>query len=160
MSLKGVDHVRVGRQWYFSHLLIYVGQLETKRKCMHDCVSATRQRQCLLFKLGGGGGGKALTLSSICSISIDNESKTCSPSSGAVSTDVVGTGELPTLLYATSLMSISFSNLRACLRKTKNKTKTQSISHTMKIDRIRYLVSIYRPNRMCPSLSDILIYAQ
>lgn len=30
MSLKGVDHVRIGRQWYFRHLLVYIGQLKTK----------------------------------------------------------------------------------------------------------------------------------
>lgn len=60
------------------------------------------------------------TLSSICSISMDSESKTCSLSNGAVSADVLGIVDVPILLYATSFISISFSNLRACFRKTTN----------------------------------------
>lgn len=32
MSLKGVNHVRVSRQWYFCHLLIYIGQLKMENQ--------------------------------------------------------------------------------------------------------------------------------
>lgn len=63
------------------------------------------------------------TFPNICSISIDNESKTCSLSNGDVSTDVLDTDELPILLYATNFKSISFSNFRACFRRTKHKDK-------------------------------------
>lgn len=61
---------------------------------------------------------RATTFSSICSISMDSESNTCSFKSGAVSADVLGIVDVPILLYATSFMSISFSNLRACFRRT------------------------------------------
>lgn len=49
---------------------------------------------------------------------MDSESNTCSFKSGAVSADVLGIVDVPILLYATSFISISFSNLRACFRKT------------------------------------------
>lgn len=63
------------------------------------------------------------TLPNICSISIDSESKTCSLSNGDVSADVLDTDELPILLYATNFKSISFSNFRACFRRTEHKDK-------------------------------------
>lgn len=69
------------------------------------------------------------TFSSICSISIDSESKTCSLRSGVVSADVLGIADVPILLYATSFISISFSSLRACFRRTVKKWNAFSIIH-------------------------------
>lgn len=58
------------------------------------------------------------TFSNICSISMESESNTCSFNSGAVSADVLGIVDVPILLYATSFISMSFSNLRACFLRT------------------------------------------
>lgn len=78
----------------------------------------------------------------------------CSPSNGAVSADVVGTGELPTLLYATSLMSISFSNFRACFRKTERKTHTNTPHQSHRISTsIGFRIHL-------PSQSDVPITAR
>lgn len=84
-----------------------------------------------------------LTFSSICSISIDNESNTCSFRSGAVSADVLGIVDVPILLYATNFISMSFSNFRACLRRTK-KSKAKFMTHCLnkqKLYSIEYLPS-------------------
>lgn len=92
----------------------------------------------------------ATTFSSICSISMDSESNTCSFSSGAVSADVLGIVDVPILLYATSFISISFSNLRACFRKTSQHPKKKKKPELI-------YVSLYAINQFLPSQSDVPI---
>lgn len=90
---------------------------------------------------------KSLTLSNICSISKDNESKTCSLSNGEVSADELATGELPILLYATSFKSISFSSFLACFRSTRQTmTNHKGRSWTLKIWMHWMKLLTYHPN--------------
>lgn len=82
----------------------------------------------------------ARTLSSICSISMESESKTCSLSNGAVSADVLGIVDVPILLYATNFISISFSNFRACFRSTKKINEKYTFQWVIKPNSMHYLL--------------------